>query len=190
MSSESLAGRIIYRTLTPFLWEELKSQDTIKVELSDYLLRGGFPRSILTQNEEVSLEWRQSFITTFLERDMLQWGNFTPETMRRLWQMLAHVNGQTVNYSTLANSLGVTSHTVKSYIDLLSSTYMLYAIPPYFSNIGKRLIKAPKVYLSDSGIVTALLHIASFNDLFGHPGFGAIWETVVLANLKGHFPQA
>ncbi|MCZ2393644.1 MAG: ATP-binding protein [Chitinophagales bacterium] len=189
-SSESLAGRIIYRTLTPFLWEELKNQDTIKVELSDYLLRGGFPRSILNQNEDISLEWRQSFITTFLERDMLQWVNFTPETMRRLWQMLAHVNGQTVNYSTLANSLGVTSHTVKSYIDLLSSTYMLYAIPPYFSNLGKRLIKAPKVYLSDSGIVTALLHIVSFSDLFGHPGFGAIWETVVLANLKGHFPQA
>lgn len=185
-SSESLAGRIIYRSLTPFLWEEIKG----KIKFSDYLLRGGFPRSVLAPNEEISLEWRRSFIITFLERDMLQWVNFTPQTMRRLWQMLAHVNGQTVNYSTLANSLGVSSHTVKKYIDLLGSTYMLYSIPPYISNLGKRLVKAPKVYLSDSGIVTALLNLSSFDDVFGHPGFGALWETVVLANLKGYFPEA
>ncbi|MCO5232092.1 MAG: ATP-binding protein [Chitinophagales bacterium] len=189
-SSESLAGRIIYRTLTPFLWEELKRQDSFDIELTDYLLKGGFPRSVLANHDEVSLEWRQSFIITFLERDMLQWVNFTPETMRRLWQMLAHVNGQTVNYSTLANSLGVSSNTVKSYIDLLGSTYMLYAIPPYFSNLGKRLVKAPKVYLSDSGIVTALLNLRTFDELYGHPGFGSLWETVVLANLKGHFPNS
>lgn len=188
-SSESLAGRIIYRTLTPFLWDELTNQNDYKIELQDYILKGGFPRSVLATNDSVSLEWRQSFITTFLERDMLQWVNFTPETMRRLWQMLAHVNGQTVNYSTLANSLGVSSHTVKSYIDLLGSTYMLYSIPPYISNLGKRLVKAPKVYLADSGIVTALLNLQSFDELFGHPGFGALWETVVLANLKGHFPE-
>ncbi len=184
-SSESLAGRIIYKQLTPFLWSELPD-----VRIEKYFERGGFPRSLLAANDKVSFDWRSSFISTFLERDLLQWVNFTPATMRRLWQMLAHVNGQTVNYSSLGNSLGVSNQTVKNYIDLLKSTYMVDVIEPYISNIGKRLIKAPKVYISDSGIVSALLGIRSFTDLSGHPAFGSIWETVVLANLRGAFPDA
>lgn len=110
--------------------------------------------------------------------------------MRRLWQMLAHVNGQTINYSSLGNSLGVSNQTVKNYIDLLASTYMIKVIPPYISNLGKRLVKAPKVYISDSGVVTALLNLHSFTDLFGHPAFGSVWETAVLSNLKGHLPDS
>ena len=179
------AGRIIYKQLTPFLWSELKNKDVEK-----YFERGGFPRSVLAADNKTSYDWRTSFISTFLERDLLQWLNFTPATMRRLWQMLAHVNGQTVNYSNLGNSLGVSNQTVKNYIDLLKSTYMVDVVEPYISNLGKRLVKAPKVYISDSGIVAALLGIRSFEEMSGHPAFGAVWETIVLANLRGTFPDA
>lgn len=185
-SSESLAGRISYKRLTPFLWEELENDYSIE----KYFSAGAFPRSLLAEDNEISFEWRESFITTFLERDLLQWGGFTPTTMRRLWQMLAHVNGQTVNYSTFAASLGVTSTTVKNYIDLLAGTYMVEILPPYISNLGKRLVKSPKVYISDSGITAALLGLRNFEDLSGHPAFGSIWEQIVLSNLKGLYPEA
>lgn len=185
-SSETLAGRISYKRLTPFLWEELENDFSIE----RYFSAGAFPRSLLTDDEEISFEWRESFITTFLERDLLQWAGFTPTTMRRLWQMLAHVNGQTANYSTLASSLGVTSTTVKNYIDLLTGTYMVEIVPPYISNLGKRLVKSPKVYISDSGITAALLGLRNFEELSGHPAFGSIWEQIVLSNLKGLYPDA
>ena len=185
-SSESLAGRISYKRLTPFLWEELEGGYTIE----KYFSTGAFPRSLLTKSAEISFEWRESFISTFLERDLLQWAGFTPATMRRLWQMLAHLNGQTVNYSALASSLGISSVTVKNYIDLLTGTYMVEVVPPYISNLGKRLVKAPKVYISDSGITAALLGLRSFEELSGHPAFGSIWEQIVLANLKGLYSEA
>lgn len=185
-SSESLAGRIVYKRLTPFLWEELENDYSIET----YFSTGAFPRSLLTGDNDTSFEWRESFITTFLERDLLQWAGFTPITMRRLWQMLAHINGQTVNYSTLATSLAITSTTVKSYIDLLAGTYMVEIVPPYISNLGKRLVKAPKVYISDSGITAALLSLRNFEELSGHPTFGSIWEQIVLSNLKGLYPNA
>ncbi|GAB1417990.1 ATP-binding protein [Bacteroidales bacterium] len=184
-SSESLAGRIVYKELTPFLWSELPNEPIEK-----YIERGGFPRSFLAANNKVSLDWRNSFIATFLERDLLQWVNFTPTTMRRLWQMLAHVNGQTANYSILGNSLGVSNQTVRNYIDLLKSTYMLDVVAPYITNLGKRLVKAPKIYLTDSGIVLALIGLRTFEDLSGHPALGAVWEGIVLANLRGNFPEA
>jgi predicted AAA+ superfamily ATPase len=185
-SSESLAGRISYKRLTPFLWKELKGNYSIE----KYFARGAFPRSLLAEDEGASFEWREDFISTFLERDLIQWKNFTPTTMRRLWQMLAHVNGQTVNFSTLANSLGVSATTVKNYIDLLESTFMVEVIPPYISNLGKRLVKAPKVYLSDSGITAALLGLHNFEEMSGHPSFGAVWEQIVLSNLRGLFQEA
>ncbi len=184
-SSETLAGRIVYKELTPFLWPEILDESIEK-----YFERGGFPRSFLAASNEVSLEWRKSFISTFLERDLLQWVNFTPVTMQRLWRMLAHVNGQTVNYSRLGNSLGVSNQTVKNYIDLLKSTYMVDVVEPYVSNLGKRLVKSSKVYLSDSGIVLTLLGLRSFEDLSGHPALGAVWEGIVLINLRGMFPEA
>ena len=184
-SSESLAGRISYKRLTPFLWEELENDYSIE----KYFSAGAFPRSLLANDNEISFEWRESFTTTFLERDLLQWAGFTP-TMRRLWQMLAHVNGQMVNYSTLATSLGVTSTTIKNYIDLLAETYMVEMVVPYISNLGKRLVKSPKVYISDSGITAALLGLRSFEELSGHPAFGSIWEQIVLSNLKGLYPDA
>lgn len=185
-SSESLAGRISYKRLTPFLLRELPPE----VDLVTYIERGGFPRSFLAESNNISLSWRADFITTFLERDVLQWSGIAPVKLRRLWSMLAHNNGQTVNYSQLGNSLNMTSSTVKNYVDLLEASYMLNVLQPYYSSLGKRLIKAPKVYLADSGLLASLLRLENFSQITGHPAFGSLWETVVLANLRGHFPEA
>ena len=185
-SSESLAGRISYKRLTPFLWNEIEGKHTIE----RYFSRGGFPRSLLASNNEASYQWRQDFIATFLERDILQWKGITPVAMGRLWRMLAHVNGQTINYSALASSLVISSVTVKNYIELLASTYMVEIISPWFSNLGKRLGKTPKVYIADSGIAAALLKLHSFEELSGHPVFGAVWEQIVITNLRGWYPDA
>jgi predicted AAA+ superfamily ATPase len=185
-SSESLAGRISYKRLTPFLWKELDENYSIE----KYYVQGGFPRSLLTNDSDVSYEWRENFISTFLERDLLQWRGFTPSTMRRLWQMIAHVNGQTVDYSTFAKSLDISAVTVRNYIDLLESTFMVEVVSSFVSNLGKRLVKAPKIYISDAGITAALLGLRNFEQLSGHPSFGAIWEQIVLSNLKGLFPEA
>lgn len=185
-SSESLAGRIAYKTLAPFILKEIQNQCSTE----EYICKGGFPKSLLTKDFQTSFEWRENFILTFLEKDLLQWTGFTSASMRRLWQMLSHLNGQTINYSTLGNSLGITSTTVKTYIDLLASTYMVEVIPPYISNLGKRLVKAPKIYISDSGISAALLGLKSVDDIFGHPGLGQLWEQIVLSNLKILYPGA
>ena len=185
-SSESLAGRIVYIRLTPFLFSEICSSYTIE----EYFERGGFPRSLLNNSNKLSFEWRRNFISTFLERDLLQWVHFTPATMQRIWQMLAHLNGQTVNYSHLGNALGVSNQTIKNHIDLLESTFMVHVVQPYISNMGKRLVKSPKVYVADAGVAATLLGIASFQELSGHPSFGAIWEQIILSNIKGTFPDA
>ena len=187
-SSESLAGRISYTRLTPFLINEIATLPNFSLE--NYLERGGFPRSFLADSNEVSRLWRDDFISTFLERDLMQWRNFSPQTMRRLWQMLAHSNGQTSNYSAMTASLGISTTTVRNYIDLLASTYMVDIVEPYSSNLGKRLVKSPKVYLADSGITLSLLQIRSYEDLLGHPGLGALWEQVVLTHIKAWLPQA
>jgi len=184
-SSESLAGRIHFNRLTPFLFSEINHQ----TDLETYLSRGGFPRSLLAADDTVSFRWRGDFISTFLERDLLQFTGFTPVTMRRLWQMLAHMNGQTVNYSKLGNALGISHTTVRKYIDLLEGTFMVIQLRPFHSNTKKRLIKSPKVYLSDTGIVAALLQLQNFDQVAGHPVFGTLWEGLVLQQLKGHFPK-
>jgi len=185
-SSESLAGRINYKRLTPFLWTELSE----RFELERYIERGGFPKSYFAASNTSSFEWREDFITTFLERDLQQWTGFSVGIMRRLWTMLAYNNGQILNFSTLGNSLSVSSSTIRNYIDLLEGTFMLEVLPPYFSNLGKRLIKAPRVYIADTGIATSLLGLMNFNQISGHPVFGSLWETLVIANLRGHFPTA
>lgn len=149
-SSESLAGRISYKKLTPSLLDELDTKYTIE----QYFPKVAIPCSLL------AYEWRESFISTFLERDLLQFSGFTPSTMRHLCKMIAHINGQVINYSTLATSLGVSSVTVKNYTDLLESTYMLKTVPPYFSNLGKRLVKSPKVYIANSVITATLLELS------------------------------
>lgn len=185
-SSESLAGRGSYKRLTPFLISELGEN----FNLEKYFERGGFPKSYLITSNNASFEWRENFIATFLERDLLQWNGFSVGIMRRLWTMLAYNNGQILNCSSIANSLGISGPTVRNYIDLLEGTYMLEVLPPYFSNLGKRLIKSPKVYISDTGIASALLGLRNFNQINGHPVFGSLWETCVLSNLRGNFPNS
>ncbi|MDR1732892.1 MAG: ATP-binding protein [Synergistaceae bacterium] len=193
-SSESLAGRIAYHRLTPFLWEEIRKYRPnggfSDITLDRYLTVGAFPASLLLENDSMSFLWRENFILTFLERDLPQWTGASPDSIRRLWRMLAHVSGQTANYTALASSLGVSDQTLRGYVDLLSSTYMVESIPPYHSNLGKRMRKAPKIYVADSGLTCALLGLRSYEDLLGHPGFGALWEQVVLSNLRGTFPGA
>lgn len=185
-SSESLAGRISYKRLTPFLFDEIK----LNYSIEKYINSGGFPRSLLAKHGSVSFDWRSDFISTFLERDLRQWIGSAPVTMRRLWQMLAHHNGQTVNYSSIGKSLGMSNVTISTYIDLLEGTFMVEVLPPYISNMGKRLVKASKVYVADSGITLALLGLKNFEELSGHPALGSVWEQIVLSNLKGYFPKA
>ncbi|GHV09021.1 ATPase [Campylobacterota bacterium] len=185
-SSESLAGRVSYHRLTPFLWDEIKTNFSFE----QILTRGSYPNSLLAPDAALSYQWRENFIATFLERDILQWTGASPDSIRRLWQMLAHLNGQTANYSKIASSLGVSDNTVKNQIDLLSSTYMVEIVPSHFSNIGKRLVKAPKIYIADSGITATLLGLRSYEDILGYPGYGAMWEQIVLTNIRGNYPTA
>jgi predicted AAA+ superfamily ATPase len=185
-SSESLAGRIRYINLTPFQWCEVRTKGT----LEDYIARGGFPKSFLEDSDDASFIWREEFISTFLERDLLEWSGFSPRFMQRLWQMLAWDNGLTVTYSTLSASLGLNSTSIKNYIDLLSNAFMVDIVRPWHSNKGKRLVKAPKVYIADSGIALALMDIHSFNQAMGNPSFGFIWESVVLQAIRGLLPHA
>ena len=184
-SSETLAGRIAYFRLTPFLFCELDGADWTR-----YLCRGGFPRAYLARSDKAAQNWLGSFITTFLERDLSFWREFVPETMRRLWRMLAHENGQTVNFSRLASALGVSDATIRRYIDLLKETFVVDVVPPFETNLKKRLVKSPKVYLADTGITCALLGISSFEEAYEHPAFGSLWEQMVLGNIRGLFPEA
>lgn len=183
-SSETLAGRIHYVQLSPFLWTEIHHQ----FSLEEYLYKGGFPRSLSANSEQASFEWRQDFIATFLERDLLQFKGFPPKSIRRLWQMLAHNSGQTLNLSQLGSALGLSHTMVRKYIDLLEGTFMVHQVPPFVGNTKKRLVKSPKVYISDSGIATALLELQNYDQAAGHPVFGSLWESVVLTNLKAFFP--
>ncbi len=184
-SSESLAGRISYKRRNPFQWTEIQLETTIE----EYLSRGGFPRSLLTKSESDSFEWREDFITTYLESDLLLLSGFSPGTMRRLWQMLANLNGQLINFSALGSALGVSHTTVRNYTELLAATFMVQLLPPLLTNTRKRLVKTPKIYLIDPGIANALLGIRNFAELAGHPTMGALWECNVLTNLGTAFPQ-
>ena len=178
-SSESLAGRLVYQELTPFQFIEIEKESLFRFQL-----RGGFPRSFLAVDDEISFQWRRSFISTFLERDLALLGfGYPPETMRKLWIMCAHQQGQLSNLSRLGQSLGVSHTSVRSYLDLLRDTYMLRILQPFDANTGKRVVKTPKVYLRDTGILHALLNIRSLEDLLGHPVFGPSWETMVIEQL-------
>lgn len=188
-SSESLAGRISYRELTPFLLGELAPEYNNEI-LYDLWLKGGFPGSYLLKNNDKSLGWRQNFISTFLERDIPMLGfNIPAQTMRRLWSMCAHLHGDMLNSSKLGESLGLSHTTIRTYIDLLEQTFMLRVLYPYETNSKKRLKKSPKIYIRDSGILHALLGIETINDLLGHPVFGSSWEGFVLENILSELPS-
>lgn len=180
-ASESLAGRISFHELAPFDVSEIKPSH---LELQNFWLRGGYPLSWLAKSDTASIAWRESFIATHLERDIPSFGIRVPgTTLRRFWQMLAHLHGQLWNASRLAASFGVSAPTVQHYLGILEATYMLRRLPPLQANLGKRLVKSPKVYLRDSGILHALLGINNLNELAGHPVVGASWEGWVLEQI-------
>ncbi len=181
--SESLAGRLAYQELTPFHAAELQEQSLL--ELDVLRLRGGFPRSWQARSDKSSLEWRNQFIRSFLERDIPQLsGSLIPaESLRRLWTMLAHNHGQNLNQSQLGASLGVSHNTIRTWLDLLQQTFVIRQLPTWSGNTVKRLIKSPKVYIRDTGLLHALLDIETLNELYGHPVFGASWEGFVIEQL-------
>lgn len=175
-TAESLAGRVEFVDLAGFDLSET-GQDSWKTLWS----RGGFPRSYLAANDADSAAWREGFIRTFLERDIPQLGITIPAAaLRRFWTMLAHYHGQVWNASELSRALGLTGKTVRSYLDILSGTFVVRQLQPWYENISKRQVKAPKIYLRDSGLLNSLMSIDNFDTLLSHPKVGAFWEGFVI----------
>ena len=183
-----VVGRISYVELTPLLAAELRPDP---LQLQALWLRGGFPLSCLAPSAAESFTWWQDYLRTFLQRDLPQLGVRVPaETLQRFWRMLAHLQGQLFNASQLGQSLGGVAHTtVARYLDVLVDTMMLRRLEPHLANVGKRLVKSPKVYLRDSGLLHALLGISTVTDLQGHPIAGASWEGFVVEQIAALAPQ-
>ena len=186
-TGESLAGRVSYVELTPLLAAEVPADP---LTLQALWLRGGYPPSYLAADEEAAFQWRQDFVGTFLQRDLPALGVRVPaETLRRFWTMLAHLQGQMFNASQLGLALGGASHTTAArYLDTLVDTMMVRRLPPHLVNVGKRLVKSPKVYVRDSGVLHALLGLAQLRDLQGHPVAGASWEGFVIEQVAAAMP--
>jgi uncharacterized protein len=183
-SGETLAGRISYLELSPFDVLELGEES-----IDPLWVRGGFPGSVLAEDDAISMRWRRDFIRTYLERDIPQFGVRIPaETVRRFWTMLAHSQGGILNAAQLARGIGVTGSTVAHYLDLLVDLLLVRRLQPWHRNVGKRLVKSPKIYIRDSGLVHALLGLASKEELLGHPIVGDSWEGFVIETLLGVAP--
>jgi predicted AAA+ superfamily ATPase len=175
-SSETLAGRIAYYHLGG-----LRITDTGKKTIDKLWLHGQFPRAFTARTSTAAFKWLNNYISTFLERDIPQLGiNIPANTLRKFWSMLAHYHGQIINYSEIAVSFGLSEYTVKKYLDILCGTFMVRTLQPWFTNIGKRLVKKPKIYIRDSGILHALLSIDSTDSLLSHNKLGASWEGFAL----------
>jgi len=186
-SSESLAGRVAYCELPALLASEIP--DTSE-ELDDLWLRGGFPQSYLSRSDAASLRWRRQFISTYLERDIPMLGPRIPaETLRRYWTMLAHEQGQIHNAARLAASLALSGQTVARYLDLMTDLMLVRRLTPWASNVGKRLVRSPKVYIRDSGLAHALLNLPTREDVLAHPVAGGSWEGMVIENLIAAAPD-
>ncbi|MCF8248204.1 MAG: ATP-binding protein [Saprospiraceae bacterium] len=184
-SSETLAGRISYLELTPFHFKELPDSDFKK-----HWLRGGFPPTLFSLTDEAAFQWIQDFITTFIERDLPQFGlNAPAQTLRTLLQMLTGVHANLLNQEMLANSLGLTSPTVKRYLSYLENTYFIRYLLPWHINIGKRLVKTPKLFYRDSGVLHQLSSITNSSDLIGHQLAGSSWEGYVVQQVIANLPQ-
>ena len=178
-ASETLAGRVGFVDMSGFSLDELESRDFQKL-----WYRGGFPRSFLAPDDEVSYSWRMDFIRTFLERDIPQLGISIPsQTLRRFWTMLAHYSGQRWNATEFARSLDTSQKTAKRYLDILTDTFVVRQLQPWYENIKKRQVKAPKIYIRDSGILHALLGISNAKSLYYHPKLGASWEGFVIEQI-------
>lgn len=175
-SSESLAGRIGYYYLSGF-----QIDDVGKENIRRLWLRGGFPRAYLARNNESCRQWQDNYLTTFFEKDLPQLGITIPSpTLRRFWTMLSNYHGQIINFSEIGRSFGVSDMTVRKYIDILQSSFMIRVLQPWFANIGKRLVKSPKIYFRDSGLFHRLLSVSQERDLLGHAKLGASWEGFAL----------
>lgn len=178
-SSESLAGRIGYLSLTPFQIGELPT-----IDQQTCWNRGGFPDSVLAENDEFSMIWRDNFIKTYVERDLPQLGFQIPALqLRRFLIMCAHNQGQILNLSKLGSSMGLTHPTIRKYIDIFEQTFIVRSLPPFEINVKKRLVKSPKIYLRDSGLLHQLLGIKNMDALFSHPIFGSSWEGFVIEQI-------
>jgi predicted AAA+ superfamily ATPase len=176
-SSESLAGRISYLLLNPFNYAEING---IK-SLEDHHFWGGFPDAILAGKREVASNWTDNFIRTYTERDLPLFGlNVEPNTIRRLWEMISWNNGNLLNLNSIGKSLGLNYHTVNHYINFFENTYLVRRLQPFHFNLKKRLVKSPKVYLTDTGILHRLLRISDYNQLLGHTSIGSSWEAYVI----------
>lgn len=176
-SSESLAGRLAYLELFPIGYNELPKT----ISQDDLWFRGGFPNSLLAPTTYISNEWKRNFIKSYVERDLILLGmSANSLVLERLWTMLANLNGQILNYSVISNSLGIAVNTVKNYLDFFESAFLIKRLYPFSFNLNKRLVKSPKVYILDTGILHGLLRIESLNDLYGNSLIGASWENFVI----------
>ncbi len=187
-SGESLAGRIAYHELSPLLLNELPEN-----QMDVLWLRGGFPESTLAQSNNISLQWREDFTMTYLQRDLSAMGfniRMPAMTLRRLWQMLAHTHGQLINQNQLAGNLDLSRQSIKRYLDILQETFMIRILHPFYINIKKRLVKTPKVYLRDSGILHTLLGIKKMEDLLRHSIVGMSWEGFCLEQILNQMPRS
>ena len=187
--AESLAGRTAFLDLPAFRWDEVQGAGR-KETLSDLWLRGGFPAAFLARGDRARAEWLDAYTRAFIERDLPALGvEVSAARMRQLWTMLAHCNGGLWNASQLAASLGVSYHTVNRYVDVLEQTFLIRKLPPFFANIRKRLVKSPKVYFRDSGLLHSFLGINTGTALHGHPARGLSWEGFVIDQLIAAFQR-
>jgi predicted AAA+ superfamily ATPase len=185
-ASESLAGRIYYKELTPFHFQEIK--DVISYQ--KHWLNGGYPEALLTESKTKSVRWRRSFIQTYIERDLPLLGLQSKiSDMQRLVRMISHIHGNQLSYQTLSKSMGLTGPTIKKQIDFLEHTYIVRLLEPFYHNIGKRLVKSPKIYLRDTGLLHSLLEVERFEDLFGNPIIGSSWEGYIIEQIYSVLPE-
>ncbi len=187
--SESLAGRTAFLDLPPFRWDEVAQRRNPR-GLAALWFRGGFPLAFLQRSDRARIDWLESYTRTFIERDLALLGiDVSAAQMRKLWTMLAHGNGALWNASQLAASLGVSYHTVNRYVDILEQTFLVRKLPPYFANIRKRLVKSPKVYFRDTGLLHFFLGIHSATVLDTHPARGMSWEAFIVEQLLSAFQR-
>ena len=187
-SSESLAGRIAYVELDPFSVTEVSVSET-QDHRDQLWVRGGFPDSFLANSDEMSLEWRDDFIRTYLKRDLPDLGpNLPAEQVYRLWRMLSLDQGSQLNVTKLAGNLSLSTTTIRNYIDTLTDLFLVRQLRPWHGNTRKRLVKTPKVYIRDSGLLHALVGIRDFEDLSSHPIYGASWEGFVIEQILQRMP--
>ena len=186
-SGESLAGRIAYHRLSPFLLNEL-----LPDEMDLLWVRGGFPPSTIAKSEDASIQWRQDFIMTYLQRDLSVLGydiRIPAMTLRRFWQMLAHTHGQSANLSQLAANMELSRQSVRKILDILQETFMIRQLQPFYANLKKRLVKTPKIYIGDSGILHTLLGINTFDELMRHTTIGTSWEGFCMEQILNQIPR-